>query len=255
MVNFRADAEAIHFWWHSIDLGGGVITRGAKSPTSLQAELDALRLPDLAGRSVLDIGAWDGYFSFAAERRGAARVVALDHDAWRTDTDSWGLARARRDRARLSPWHPRGLIGKRGFDLARHALGSGVEDVLGDFSTMDIAALGSFDVVLLLGVLYHLDDPAEGLRRLRRLTRELAIIETPSSACLDADEGAVRHVVSGADIPLRRSGWWSPDAEVLERLCREAGFARTVTLTSPPAGARPDARGTVRYRHVLHALP
>ncbi len=61
-------------WWHSIDLGDGVVTPGYKSPELLETELAALRLPDLAGRSVLDIAAWDGYFSFAAERLGAARV-------------------------------------------------------------------------------------------------------------------------------------------------------------------------------------
>ena len=42
-------------------------------------------LPDVTGRSVLDIGAWDGKYSFLAEQEGAARVVALDHYAWGVD--------------------------------------------------------------------------------------------------------------------------------------------------------------------------
>ena len=37
---------------------------------------------DLSGITVLDIGAWDGFFSFEAERRGAKRVLATDLPAW-----------------------------------------------------------------------------------------------------------------------------------------------------------------------------
>ena len=72
------------FWWHSIDLGDRV-TPGHKSPDLLEREWSNLRLPDLAGRSVLDIGCWDGWFSFRAERERAARVVALDHYVWSLD--------------------------------------------------------------------------------------------------------------------------------------------------------------------------
>ena len=72
-------AESVDFWWHSIDLGQGVVTKGAKTPETLQHELESLRLPDLRDKTVLDIGAWDGFFSFEAERRGARHVVALDH--------------------------------------------------------------------------------------------------------------------------------------------------------------------------------
>jgi tRNA (mo5U34)-methyltransferase len=63
-------------WWHPIDLGNGVVTPGIDCTPSRLAEI---RLPeDLRGKSVLDIGAWDGFFSFEAERRGARRVLATD---------------------------------------------------------------------------------------------------------------------------------------------------------------------------------
>ncbi len=39
-------------------------------------------MPDLHGKSFLDIGTWDGWFAFTAERLGASRVVALDHFVW-----------------------------------------------------------------------------------------------------------------------------------------------------------------------------
>ena len=56
-------------WFHTIDLGDGIITPGQKDTP---AELVHLHLPaDLSGQTVLDIGAYDGFYSFEAERRGA----------------------------------------------------------------------------------------------------------------------------------------------------------------------------------------
>ena len=66
-------------WYHTIELAPGVFTPGRAPIEYYEASLRALRLPDSHGKSVLDIGAYDGFFSFAAERLGAARVVALDH--------------------------------------------------------------------------------------------------------------------------------------------------------------------------------
>jgi tRNA (mo5U34)-methyltransferase len=77
--DLQSEADAIQ-WFHSIDLGNGVVTKGL---TELALRSD--QLPEFGGRSVLDIGAWDGYYSFHAERAGATRVVALDHYAWGCD--------------------------------------------------------------------------------------------------------------------------------------------------------------------------
>ena len=72
-ADLRARADA-HRWYHTIDLGGGIVTRGVDNSPERLARLG---LPvSLAGKTVLDVGAWDGFFSFEAERRGAARVVA-----------------------------------------------------------------------------------------------------------------------------------------------------------------------------------
>ena len=87
-------------WFHSIQLRPGLKTRGSDDTAR---RVDILQLPDdLTGKTVLDVGAWDGFFSFEAERRGAERVVALDSHAWTL----------------------RDGRGKAGFDLARDALGS-----------------------------------------------------------------------------------------------------------------------------------
>src|SRR6187455_1301559 len=144
-------------WYHTIDLGGGVVTRGVDD-TPLR--LSRLQFPrDLTGKSVLDIGAWDGFYSFEAERRGAARVVATDHYAWHGT--GWGTGK-----------------GKAGFELARTVLGSRVEDVDVDVMSLSPDKLGTFDVVLFLGVLYHVPDPLAALERVSAMTADLLIVET-----------------------------------------------------------------------------
>lgn len=70
------------------------------------------------------------------------------------------------------------MPGRRGFDLARRILNRRVEPLVADFVETDLDALGKFDVVFFLGVLYHLRHPLVALERLAKLTREVAVIET-----------------------------------------------------------------------------
>src|SRR5262249_52459181 len=143
--------------------------------------------PDMADKSVLDIGAWDGYYTLYAEHYRARRVVALDHYAWSVDFDK-ATEYTIRQHAAGEPirafhtvpdiWDPVGLPGKRGFDLVSRLRSSHAEVVVDDFMTMDLSTLGTFDIVLFLGVIYHLEEPLRALRRLRRLTGRVAVIET-----------------------------------------------------------------------------
>jgi len=122
-------------WRHTIDLGHGVVTSAVGGNLVL---IKRLGLPErLDGLSVLDVGAWDGFFSFEAERRGARRVLATDSFQW--DGGGWGT--------------------KRGFELARRALGSQIEDKTIDVLDISPEAVGTFDLVLFLGVLYHMRHP------------------------------------------------------------------------------------------------
>ena len=100
-------------WWHRIDLGNGIVTPGLDDSP---AKLERIGMPeDLSGRTVLDIGAWDGFFSFEAERRGARRILAVDSFCW--SGSGWGA--------------------KEGFELARSVLKSKVEDF--DCEVLDIS--------------------------------------------------------------------------------------------------------------------
>ena len=250
-----------HGWWHSIDVGEGVVTSGYKSADGLKEELASLRLPDLSGRSVLDIGAWDGFYSFTAERLGASRVVALDHFVWSLDLPAKDAYMARCKAEGVRPksweqvpelWHPDTLPGKEGFDLAHKLIGSKVEAVVDDFMTTDLDRLGSFDVVLFLGVLYHLKEPITGLERLRQLTRGVAVIESQATEIPGAEDLEVWESYSSDQLYGDATNWWAPNQKALEGMCIAAGFseAKTVKGISPlPSGAR----GPQRYRIVVHA--
>ena len=69
-------------WFHSHVFPDGEAVRGEKPIEVLRKEADVVFRHGVAGKSVLDIGAWDGWFSFEAERRGASRVLATDHYCW-----------------------------------------------------------------------------------------------------------------------------------------------------------------------------
>ncbi|HEY4097033.1 MAG TPA: glycosyltransferase [Baekduia sp.] len=261
----RAEVESIPHWWHSIDLGG-IVTPGVKTPEILAAELAGLSMPDLRGLTVLDVGAWDGYYAFAAERAGAARVVALDHLVWSAEllrfTRLWSAVLEDLPPGRVPPdavdvlqaselWDPVGLPGRAGFDLARRTLGSAVEPVVGDIAHDDLAELGRFDVVLFLGVLYHLRNPLDALRRLHARCGDLAIIETEAIAIGGHPDAAAAQFMGTRKRQHDPTNWWAPTVAGLERWCLEAGFSRVERVgVKPPA---PRAGTTTPCRVTVHA--
>ena len=73
-------------WVHSIDLGNGIVTPGMWGPPS-PTIMRALDTIDFHGKKVLDIGCWDGLWSFEAEKRGATTIVATDLNTQRWPPD------------------------------------------------------------------------------------------------------------------------------------------------------------------------
>lgn len=217
--DLQARVDALR-WYHTIDLGSGVVTRGVDDTP---AKLTKIDLPaDLSGKTVLDIGAWDGFFSFEAERRGAARVVAADYYSWHGT--GWGTGQ-----------------GKAGFELARTTLGSRVQDV--DVDVMDLSPKsvgGLFDVVLFLGVLYHLRDPLRALERVASVTADMLILETVVDML-----GVTRP--AAAFYPDRElnndpTNWWGPNPAAVEGMLRAAGFSQVTQVTPTPSGPYRAAR-------------
>ncbi|MGH9043592.1 MAG: class I SAM-dependent methyltransferase [Acidimicrobiales bacterium] len=266
----RADAIG---WFHRIDLGQGVVTKGLSSgPYVSQSQM-----PDMAGKSVLDIGAWDGFYSFMAERLGASRVVSMDHYVWGVDmaarqlywqdcADKGVLPDHNRDTTDF--WRP-DLPGRRAFDFAREVLDSKVEPVVADFASCDLGPVGRFDVVLYLGVLYHMKEPLTVLERLKEVTKQVAVIETQAVA-VEGLEAQNLVQFFGGQFVGDYGNWYVPTLEGLRQLALAAGFTRVVPVVGPPVtpkiaslrrrlvqlGRRPTAGAhpaLTYYRAVIHA--
>ena len=196
------------------------------------SRLERLRLPNLRGRSVLDVGAWDGFFSFEAERRGAERVLATDHFCW--SGPGWGT--------------------REGFDLARRALGSGVEDRDVDVLRLSPDEVGTFDVTLFLGVLYHLRDPLVALERVASVTGDTLVLETVVDL-LDVSRPAMAFY-PGRELDDDPTNWWAPNPPALMGMLGTVGFrqARIVSLHPPRRTLRQAVRRRPRRaRVVMHA--
>jgi tRNA (mo5U34)-methyltransferase len=239
----RRKVDEVGFWWHSIDFGNGIVSPGHKSAQRLAAEFQSLQLHDLKGKTVLDVGAWDGYFSFRCEQLGAARVVALDHYVWSMDLPKQRAYYTECAKGGVVPepyeqrpdlWDPVGLPGKRGFDTAKEILGSAVTPVVGDLMDIDLQSLGSFDVVLFLGVLYHLKDPFLGLRRLAEVCRHTAIIETQAIHVPLLGDRSICEFYEANELAADVSNWWAPNADAVCGMCRAAGFKEARALVAPP---------------------
>lgn len=203
-------------WYHTIDLGGGVVTPGVDDSPQ---RLARVQLPQsLNGLSVLDIGAWDGFFSFECERRGASRVVAADYYSWHGS--GWGT--------------------KEGFRLAREVLGSKVEDI--DIDVMDLSPerVGSFDLVLFLGVLYHLRHPFLALERVASVVGDRLILET----VVDMTGFTRPAMAFYPDRELNKdpTNWWGPNVPAVRGMLRSLGFEEAEPVTKMPNAAYRGAR-------------
>ncbi len=186
-------------WYHKINLGHGLVTPGMDdTPT----RIGRLEIPDdLTGMSVLDIGAWDGALSFAAERRGATRVLATDSYCW--SGEGWGT--------------------KDGFEFARTALDSKVEDLDIDVLELSPERIGTFDLVLFVGVLYHMRHPLLALERVASVTERLLILDT-HVAMLEYEKPAMIFYPD-AELKNDPSNWWGPNPAAVEAMLGTVGFS------------------------------
>jgi tRNA (mo5U34)-methyltransferase len=208
-----------YYWFHSIPLRPGIATYGAKTEEILAQEEQAIMSGvDFRGRTVLDIGAWNGYFSFSAKRHGAARVLATDSFTWT---------------------HP-SFRGQETFELVRDELGLDVEMLLIDPKRIT-PELGSFDIVLFLGVFYHLFDPIDVLQRVRAVTGQLLLLETHQDLADRTQPGMVFY--PGATLAGDHTNWWGPNPALMLHLLRQLGFARILYRHYPHLPGEPLSRG------------
>jgi len=199
-VQKLADRVHSRFRYHSIELPDGSVLPGLQSIEHMRWRLDLYGLPqDLRGKRVLDVGAWDGWFSFECERRGA-EVVAVD--CLPLDT----------------------------FLEAKELLKSRVEYLTLDVNELSAQRLGTFDIVLFFGVLYHLRHPLLGLEKATELSTGLVLIE---SYVIEREERRIPAVIEfyeRTELGGQVDNWCGPSPEALLAMCRSAGMAQVELL-------------------------
>ncbi len=188
-------------WWHSFDLPDGTRIKGVTTVADMRERLGQFPIPDdLHGARVLDIGAWDGWFSFEMERRGA-EVLAID---------CWD--------------NPR-------FRQIHRTLNSRVVYRQMDVYELTPESVGRFDIVLFMGVLYHLKHPLLALERVCALTTGLAAVDSfilrekhrPGE---NVENRPVMEFYETDEFGGQRDNWCGPSLPCLMAMCRTAGFAR-----------------------------
>jgi tRNA (mo5U34)-methyltransferase len=193
----RRFLETNQFLWHQrFELAPGVFSPGASNVAFL---LERANLPgNLTGKTVLDIGTTNGGCAFEAERRGAARVVAVDI---------------------ASPTHF-------GFAALREFLESRVEFLQATIYELPEILKESFDIVFFLGVFYHLRHPLLALDQLRSLSRGEVFIEGEISDHLLDQKAAEPYVrfYRGAELSADPSNWFVPTLAALKDWIASSGF-------------------------------
>jgi tRNA (mo5U34)-methyltransferase len=184
-------------WYHSIELPDGQVIQGLLTLEQLRMRLAQFPIPeDLTGKRVLDIGAWDGWFSFEMERRGA-QVLAVD-SAENTQ-----------------------------FRVARELLGSKVEYRIADICRLSSRDIGRFDIVLFFGVLYHVKHPLLALETVCELSTDMAFVESfVTDDPADLSTPPLLEFYETTELRGQFDNWVGPNSSCLLAFCRTAGFPR-----------------------------
>jgi tRNA (mo5U34)-methyltransferase len=211
----RERIEELGPWFHNLRLGGLQTAPdhflGDYPSFKWQCFSDALP-HDLSGCTVLDIGCNGGFYALEMKRRGADRVVAIDSDE-----------RYLRQAA-----------------LAAEVTGLSIE--LHQMSVYEIARLGRrFDLVLFMGVLYHLRHPLLALDLIRaHVAGDMLVCQSLQRGCPTAAEIAEDYPFEENEIFMEPgaphmqfiehrfardpTNWWIPNAPCTEAMLRSAGF-------------------------------
>lgn len=210
--------KSFPYWYHKIELPGGVST-----PGWAPLDREMYRIPDdLTGMRVLDVGAWDGFWTFEALKRGAKQVVAIDDfsdflgELKNTDRKAW-----------------------ENFDLCKEALGYSDEQCKRfEMSVYDIHEkdIGRFDIVFFFGVLYHLRHPLLALDKLASICDKELYVETAILDDFSPFQGGLGKGYSGQQIVAEfysqaqygnnPTNWWAPTIHCLLHMMLAAGFSK-----------------------------
>lgn len=184
-------------WYHSFKFGN---VENSQTRTSLLFQMrTAQQIPlDLSGKSVLDIGPADGFYSFLCESRGAKRVLAMDIMEWD------------------------------GFKMAKKILHSNVEHRI--MIADDVDKLNeNFDIVLFFGVYYHLANPVLTLQKIFHKVNDTLFL---AGHIVDNPEPIMCYYDAYEIHPQDSSNWWAASPSCLTKIAKRIGFRTAEMIDS-----------------------
>lgn len=143
--------------FHTFYFPDEVIKGDDDTPFRFEQSKRVFSWENLKGKTCLDVGSWSGAFAFAAESYGASRVLATDWFCWDNGP---------------------GPGTKYIFDYVKKKLNSKVEELEIDVPNITIDTVGKFDIILLLGITYHLPSILTSIVNLCELANESVLIES-----------------------------------------------------------------------------
>ena len=232
---------APHRWYHTVDLEAGKATPGW---VDLRQHVEQAGIPaDLTGMRAIDLGMFDGFWSFTMERRGAT-VIGIDID----DIPPPDIPRIHYTRVREEAERD-GLVTGRGFALLKEFFGSSVERNVGSVMTLTPERVGGpVDFAFFGALLLHLRDPLGALEAVFSTLRP--------GGRLICYEPVVKpgrgQKTPAAEFRAREGVWtyWYPNHACLVDWVRTAGFADVQTHSVHPIT---DTTGDKQYVAAVHA--
>ena len=233
----QAAVDAVPLWYHTLELGPGVVTPGW---FDLRPIVDLMPWPSIRGKRCLDIGTWDGFLAFELERREAAAVVAIDTGSH----ENWDWPPVLREKG--TPALMKETTGREqgtGFRVAKEMLGSSVEHRALSVYDLDPAEVGEFDFVVCGSLLLHLRDPLRALERIRSVCRGTFLSAETIDLALTVLHP--RRPALRLDGVSDRFQWLVPNAPGHRRMIEAAGFSleRWTRPYAIPFGVRHPPRG------------
>lgn len=186
---------SVNHWHHKFEIFPGVITPGSYDPAFL---FDKMQLPeDLKGARVLDIGVSDGFFSLQMARRGAS-VTAIDY---RAKTDH-------------------------GYHVMESLNPNSIDYRVMNVYDLSPETIGTFDIVVFFGVLYHLPDMMRALEAIRRCCTGTLYVESHSENAFCPEISAARYY-RGASLAGDHTNFWAPNRLCVLDMLHDVGFDAT----------------------------
>ncbi|PIN93856.1 hypothetical protein COU54_01385 [Candidatus Pacearchaeota archaeon CG10_big_fil_rev_8_21_14_0_10_31_24] len=222
----KKEVMSIPYWYHKIQLPYDIVT-----PGWAPLDLSRYNLPDsFEGKRVLDVGAWDGFFSFLALERGAKEVVAIDDFSDNLGANNNKTTFDETEKKCIlersnKPWET--------FDLCKKTLGYTDSQcrriTISLYDITEELLGGKFDIIFFFGTLYHLKMPMYALHKLSNLCTDEMYVE--SAICDDISP----YGKSRTDVPILQffpgnqygsndTNWFVPNISALAHMIHVSGF-------------------------------